>query len=50
MSRPSPLAPAGSANPDHVMLTVLSWLPACCTTQVEWETQIAAAIMTLQTK
>ena len=41
---------SGSTNPNHVMLTVLSWLPACCTTQAEWETQIDAAIMTLQTK
>jgi hypothetical protein len=40
----------GSANPDHVVLTVLSWVPACCTTQPEWETQIDAAIMNLMTK
>jgi hypothetical protein len=41
---------AGSTNPDHVLLTVLSWNPACCTTQPEWETQIDAAVANLKAK
>ncbi|MES1185331.1 MAG: hypothetical protein ABUL60_16080 [Myxococcales bacterium] len=41
---------AGSTNPDHVVLTVLSWNPACCTTQPEWEAKIDAAIANLQAK
>lgn len=41
---------AGSPNPDHVVLTVLSWNPACCTTQPEWEAKIDAAIANLQAK
>ena len=34
----------GSTNPDHVVLTVLSWAPACCTTQPQWEQQVEAAV------
>jgi hypothetical protein len=45
----SPCA-AGSANPDHVVLTVLSWNPACCTTQLEWEQQVERAVTTLIAK
>lgn len=45
----SPCA-AGSTNPDHVVLTVLSWNPACCTTQPEWETPIEAAVSNLVAK
>jgi hypothetical protein len=41
---------AGSTNPDHVVLTVLSWNPACCTTQPQWETPIGAAVTNLQAK
>jgi len=40
----------GSTNPDHVVLTVLSWVPACCTTQSEWDAQITAAINTFKAK
>jgi hypothetical protein len=40
----------GSTNPDHVVLTVLSWAPACCVTQPEWDAQITAAITTLKGK
>jgi len=40
----------GSASPDHVVLTVLSWTPPCCTTQAEWETQVGKAVTTLQSK
>jgi hypothetical protein len=40
----------GSTAPDHVVLTVLSWVPACCVTQPEWQTQITSAIMNLRTK
>jgi len=40
----------GSTNPDHVVLTVLSWVPACCTTQPEWDAQITAAINTFKAK
>ena len=40
----------GSTSPDHVVLTVLSWVPACCTTQPEWQTQITNAIMNLKAK
>ena len=43
----SPCA-SGSTNPDHVVLTVLSW--TCCTTQAEWETQIDAAITNLMAR
>ncbi len=39
---------SGSTNPDHVVLTVLSW--TCCTTQAEWETQIDAAITNLMAR
>jgi hypothetical protein len=39
---------SGSTNPDHVVLTVLSW--TCCTTQPEWETQIDAAITNLKAR
>jgi hypothetical protein len=45
----SPCA-AGSTNPDHVVLTVLSWNPACCTTQPQWEQQVDAAVTTLVAK
>jgi len=40
----------GSAQPDHVVLTVLSWAPPCCATQAEWQAQITAAINTLVAK
>ena len=40
----------GSASPDHVVLTVLSWTPPCCSTQAEWETQVGKAVTTLQSK
>jgi hypothetical protein len=40
----------GSTNPDHVVLTVLSWVPACCTTQPEWDAQITAAITSFKAK
>ena len=43
----SPCA-AGSTNPDHIVLLVLSW--TCCTTAAQWETQINAAIANLKTK
>lgn len=33
---------AGSTNPDHVVLSVVSW--DCCTTQAEWEAKIDAAV------
>ena len=45
----SPCA-AGSTNPDHVVLTVLSWNPACCTTQPEWEQQVEGTVTTLVAK
>ena len=32
------------------MLVVLSWNPACCTTQPEWETQVEAAVTNLVAK
>jgi hypothetical protein len=41
---------AGSTNPDHVVLTVLSWAPACCTTQPQWEQQVEAAVTNLVAK
>jgi hypothetical protein len=40
----------GSASPDHVVLTVLSWRPACCSTQAEWEAQVTTAVTTLRSK
>jgi hypothetical protein len=40
----------GSTQPDHVVLTVLSWVPACCTTQAQWVTQVTGAITTLKSK
>jgi hypothetical protein len=40
----------GSTNPDHVVLTVLSWVPACCTTQPQWEAQVTGAVNTLKSK
>ncbi len=40
----------GSTNPDHVVLTVLSWAPMCCTTQPQWEAQVTGAINTLKSK
>ena len=40
----------GSTNPDHVVLTVLSWAPACCTTQPQWDAQITAAIDNFKAK
>ena len=45
----SPCA-TGSTNPDHVVLTVLSWAPACCTTQPQWEQQVEAAVSNLVAK
>jgi hypothetical protein len=45
----SPCA-AGSTNPDHVVLAVLSWNPACCTTQPQWEQQVDGAVTTLVAK
>ncbi|HEY7374113.1 MAG TPA: hypothetical protein VIF57_18270 [Polyangia bacterium] len=41
---------SGSTNPDHVVLTVLSWVPACCTTEAEWDAQITAAINNFKAK
>ena len=41
---------SGSTNPDHVVLTVLSWVPACCTTQSQWATQVEGAVSTLKAK
>lgn len=40
----------GSASPDRVVLTVLSWRPPCCTTQAQWEAQVTSAVTTLQAK
>ena len=40
----------GSASPDRVVLTVLSWRPACCTTQAQWEAQVTTAVTTLKAK
>jgi hypothetical protein len=40
----------GSTAPDHVVLTVLSWAPACCVTQPQWQTQINGAINNLTAK
>ena len=40
----------GSTQPDHVVLTVLSWVPACCTTQPQWEAQVTGAVNTLKSK
>jgi len=40
----------GSTSPDHVVLTVLSWVPACCTTQTQWVGQVTGAINTLKSK
>jgi len=40
----------GSTSPDRVVLTVLSWRPPCCTTEAEWEGQVAKAVATLQSK
>ena len=40
----------GSASPDHVVLTVLSWVPPCCTTEAQWEAQVAGAVTTLKAK
>lgn len=40
----------GSTLPDHVVLTVLSWVPPCCSTQAQWQTQITGAIDTLRAK
>jgi len=45
----SPCA-SGSATPDHVVITVLSWTPPCCTTQAQWEAQISAAVTTMKAK
>jgi hypothetical protein len=33
-----------------VVLTVLSWNPACCTTQPQWEQQVEGAVTTLIAK
>jgi len=40
----------GSASPDHVVLTVLSWTPPCCTTQAQWEDQISKAVTNMKAK
>ena len=40
----------GSASPDHVVLTVLSWRPPCCATQAEWEAQVGKAVTALRSK
>jgi hypothetical protein len=40
----------GSATPDHVVLTVLSWRPPCCATQAEWEAQVGKAVATVRSK
>jgi len=40
----------GSASPDRVVLTVLSWRPACCTTRAQWEAQVTTAVTTLKAK
>jgi hypothetical protein len=45
----SPCA-SGSTQPDHVVLTVLSWVPPCCATMAEWQTQVTGAINTLKAK
>lgn len=45
----SPCA-SGSESPDHVVLTVLSWRPECCTTQAQWEAQVTKAVATLKSK
>jgi hypothetical protein len=45
----SPCA-SSSGNPDHVVLTVLSWNPACCTTQPQWDAQIDGAVTNLVAK
>ena len=40
----------GSASPDHVVLTVLSWTPQCCTTPAEWEAVVTNTVTTLKAK
>jgi hypothetical protein len=40
----------GSAAPDHVVITILSWRPPCCATQAQWEAQVGSAVTTLQGK
>jgi hypothetical protein len=40
----------GSESPDHVVLTVLSWTPACCTTPAEWEAVVSSAVTTMKAK
>ena len=40
----------GSASPDRVVITVLSWTPPCCTTQAEWEAEVTKAVTTLRAK
>jgi hypothetical protein len=40
----------GSASPDHVVLTVLSWRPACCTTPAQWEAVVGRAVTNLKAK
>ena len=40
----------GSASPDHVVLTVLSWRPPCCATQAEWEAQVGKAVATVRSR
>ena len=47
---PQSACAAGSGSPDHVVLVVLSWNPACCTTQPEWEAQVEGAVTTLSAK
>jgi pimeloyl-ACP methyl ester carboxylesterase len=45
----SPCA-SGSASPDHVVLTVLSWRPACCTTAAAWEEVVSRAVTNFRAK
>jgi hypothetical protein len=40
----------GSTSPDHVVLTVLSWRPACCTTQAQWEAVVSSAVTNFKAK
>jgi len=40
----------GSTSPDHVVLTVLSWTPPCCSTAAEWEATVTKAVNTFKAK
>jgi hypothetical protein len=40
----------GSASPDRVVITVLSWTPPCCQTQAQWEAEVTKAVTTLRAK